>query len=91
MVKLTLNLNIQIPSVVNLSYGKNLKRKEKMEMMRYAFIIQVSFPTLMSRHKKASGHVVDQKREKMQDVQRINISSMNGLMRKQRNTSSTDL
>ena len=91
MVKLILNLNIQIPSVVNPSFGKNLKRKEKMVMTIHACIIQVSFPILMSRHKKASGHVVDQKREKMQDVQRINISSMNGLMKKLKSTSLTDL
>jgi hypothetical protein len=91
MVNPTQSSSTQIPSVESLLSGTSLKRREKMGTMRLVTCIQDISLTSMSKLKRASGHVVAQKREKGNLVLKISTSSMNGLMRKPKSTSSTVL
>lgn len=90
MVNLIPSTNTLIVFVGSHLCGRSLVRREKMEMMKAAYITVDTSDTKMSKLKKVSGLVVNQKKEMVRVALKININTLTGQMKKLKNTSLID-
>ena len=87
----TPNSNIQTVSVENLSFSKNQQRKAKKVMMKSVYTIKATLYSPILKHRRVSGLAVEVMIKIMLVVWKTSISLLNGLMKRLKSISLTNL